>query len=94
MRKRKQPVPKDWYKSREALCLFILLGLIALALSAGLFLLIIRHPFSALIAAGGAAAAAAAGYGIYRIADGLKWKRDLKRFDKVKEALKTIKEEK
>ena len=94
MRKRRQPVPKDWYKSREALCLFILLGLTALALIAGLVLLIIRYPFPALIAAGGAAAVAAAGYGIYRIADSVKWKRDLKRFDKVKEALKTIKEEK
>ena len=30
MRKRRQPVPKDWYKSREAVCLFVLLGLIAL----------------------------------------------------------------
>ena len=94
MRKRRQPVPKDWYKSREAVCLFVLLGLIALALIAGLVLLIVRHPRPALIAAGGAAAMAAAGYGIYRIADGVKWKRDLKRCDEVKEALNQYKEEK
>lgn len=88
MSKRRQPLPENWYKSREAIILFILLGLAALALLAGLILLIVRHPLPALYTAGGLAGASASGYGIYRAAEAVKWKRDLARLDEAAAALK------
>ena len=88
MNKRRRPISKDWYKSKEAIILFALLGLIMLAALAGLAWLIVRHPVPALYAIGGLAAAAAAGYGICRVIDAVKWKKDMKRLDETAAALK------
>ena len=52
MSEKRRTIPKDWYKSREAVCLFVVLGLLVLALLIGLVWLIVRHLRTALIVAG------------------------------------------
>ena len=87
MQKRRQPLPKGWYRSKEAVFVFVIAALLVTALAAGLVWLIVRFPRAALITAGSLAAVAAGGYAVSRIAAALKWKKDMKKLRELQQIL-------